>query len=423
MKGTYAATNFHHFRMSDRLEELVEDRRSLTIGIDLAKHEHFACVMTGFEEFAILKFHNRESREFIEWVRGLGVDVTLVVEPTGTYGDHLVDEARSRGVSVVVVPAKRTHDLCDLFDNVPSKFDGKSAYLLARLHLLQLSEALRQKTDTERELTALHAALGDANDAIGRLSGKIESMVARHWPEATACLSLTTTTLLTVFAEFGGPAQVAANAQEVAKRMRRIGGSLLAQEKIDALIASAHEGRGVDMLPGELDLLQRRARKLLQARGEARELKNTLERVVQADPELAHIAEFCGPAVTTAVVAFLGAVNEFTSAAALEKCAGLNLRWVQSGERNAWGYHISKRGNGRVRQLLFFFALRMIRKEQGCLIAIAWYRKRLQLNGGHKLKAIVALMRKLIRALYHVARGAEYDPTQLFDVSRLQVAT
>jgi hypothetical protein len=32
----------------------------------------------------------------------------------------------------------------------------------------------------------------------------------------------------------------------------------------------------------------------------------------------------------------------------------------------------------------------------------------------------VALMRKLVTALYHVARGAPFDSAKLFDVARLE---
>jgi len=39
------------------------------------------------------------------------------------------------------------------------------------------------------------------------------------------------------------------------------------------------------------------------------------------------------------------------------------------------------------------------------------------------LKAIVAVMRKVARALWHVARGETFDVTKLFDVRRLDLAS
>jgi hypothetical protein len=40
-----------------------------------------------------------------------------------------------------------------------------------------------------------------------------------------------------------------------------------------------------------------------------------------------------------------------------------------------------------------------------------------------KIKAVVALMRKLARALWHVARGKSFDAAKLFDTRRLQLPT
>jgi hypothetical protein len=52
----------------------------------------------------------------------------------------------------------------------------------------------------------------------------------------------------------------------------------------------------------------------------------------------------------------------------------------------------------------------------------AWYDKKVKRDGGKKARAVVAVMRKLAKALFHVARGAPLDTTKLFDVSRLELA-
>ena len=70
---------------------------------------------------------------------------------------------------------------------------------------------------------------------------------------------------------------------------------------------------------------------------------------------------------------------------------------------------------------LYFAALRFIQREP---IARAWYAKKVKRQGGRlRSKAVVALMRKLAKALWHVARGSEFDPTLLFDASRLRLPT
>ena len=51
----------------------------------------------------------------------------------------------------------------------------------------------------------------------------------------------------------------------------------------------------------------------------------------------------------------------------------------------------------------------------------SWYQRKVRTNGGVKLKAVIALMRKLLAALYHEVRGATYEPYRLFDTRRLQI--
>ncbi len=53
-------------------------------------------------------------------------------------------------------------------------------------------------------------------------------------------------------------------------------------------------------------------------------------------------------------------------------------------------------------------------------VARAWYVSKVKRQGGlFKSKAVIALMRKLALGLWHVARGAEFDSTLLFDTLRL----
>jgi hypothetical protein len=51
----------------------------------------------------------------------------------------------------------------------------------------------------------------------------------------------------------------------------------------------------------------------------------------------------------------------------------------------------------------------------------AWYRTRGGYRGDRKLTALIAVMRKLARALWHVARGATFDATKLVDGRALDV--
>jgi hypothetical protein len=89
---------------------------------------------------------------------------------------------------------------------------------------------------------------------------------------------------------------------------------------------------------------------------------------------------------------------------------GLNLVERSSGDYKG-RMRISKRGSARTRQWLFFAALRLIQK---CGVR-PWYEAKKARNEADARRVLVAVMRKLAVALYHVGvRKEEFQPRRLF---------
>jgi transposase len=137
-----------------------------------------------------------------------------------------------------------------------------------------------------------------------------------------------------------------------------------------------------------------------------------------AQPHLAPISKMVGVATAGILLARLGDLRDYGSVRALYRAPGLNLREHSSGKKKGQ-LTITKRGSSVARRWLFLAALRWLQTDA---VVKAWYNKKLERNGGVGLKAVVALMRKLLAALYHVARGEKYDARKLFDCRRLQLA-
>jgi hypothetical protein len=53
-------------------------------------------------------------------------------------------------------------------------------------------------------------------------------------------------------------------------------------------------------------------------------------------------------------------------------------------------------------------------------LARLWYEAKVQRSGGVKKKAVIAVMRKLVRALWYVARGDQFDSSKLFNEKKLR---
>jgi transposase len=121
--------------------------------------------------------------------------------------------------------------------------------------------------------------------------------------------------------------------------------------------------------------------------------------------------------VTSAVlIAHQGVPTDYSSAGSYLKALGLNLKEHSSGKHRGQ-LKITKRGHGISRRYLYYATLRLIRDDN---VVRAWYRSKVERDGGRiKGKAIIAVMRKLVQALWCVSRGETFDSKRLFDVRHL----
>lgn len=171
---------------------------------------------------------------------------------------------------------------------------------------------------------------------------------------------------------------------------------------------------GVPMVPEEEQLVRTLAMQLIAADRSADELDEQMRQMAKSDEVFARLLSWMG-VYTAAVIITHVDPRQYTSARQLEKACGLNLREKSSGEKSG-RITITKRGPGLVRQVLYLFALRMIQESAAVR---AWYKRRRGYTEDSRQRAVVAVMRKLVRALFHVARGEAFDAGKLFDVRRL----
>jgi transposase len=126
-----------------------------------------------------------------------------------------------------------------------------------------------------------------------------------------------------------------------------------------------------------------------------------------------HLADTFGLITAVVLIAFVGDPSEYRCAAAYEKAMGLNLKERSSGKHKG-KLKITKRGSPIARNYLYLAALRLIQTDP---VVRVWYD--LRAKPKQKRIAVVALMRKLSRAMWHMSRGSVFDSTKLFDVRRL----
>ena len=418
-KRPYRAVHLSRFDW-DVVCEQARDRR-VVVGIDVAKEAMVAAVMD--EEESVSKTvrwsHPVETDKFLDFVQGLGKKtetLEVALEPSGVYGDALRWQLHQAGIKVFRVSPKKSHDMSEIYDGVPSSHDGKSAAIVALLHHRGTSEPWPPESERKRELTASLRLVEVFGKQFRQNRNRLEGLTARHWPELSLTLELGSATALEVLSAFGGPAAVASRSEESRALMERVGGPMLCSKKVESVLAGASSSKGVPLSPEEDRLIRSLAAEARRNQVELRKARRRVEELAAQEGATQELAPVVGKTTAAVLVAGVGDPREFESPQALVKASGLNLRERSSGKQQG-GLHITKRGSGEARMYLWMAALRLIQWDP---VIRAWYAKKVKRQGGQaRSKAVVAVMRKLMLALWYVARGEAFDSTKLFDTRRL----
>jgi transposase len=406
-KHAYRARNINQFSLEKLGDELSE---RFIVAVDVAKRE-FVVGLAGPDGDVTehLRFtHPIQTRQFLQLLEQLqarGTSLEVVMESTGTYGDALRGQLLARGLPTFAVSPKRCHDAAEIFDGVPSLHDAKATAILARLHAQGLSKPWGLHDQGRRELRAAIERRELYAHPLHHDQGRLEGLLARHWPEFGEHLDPNNQkSALALLVQYPGPQAVADAAEAAAQLLAKASRKALPQDKIAGVISSAHGSLGMPMLDEERRLLSELAAQMLELWRELERIDRRIAELSQARPEDSALAAAVGTVTTAVLVAMLGPASSYPSAGAYVKAMGLNLRECSSGEsrKAGSGLRITKRGPGLARKYLYLATLRLIMSEP---LARAWYEGRQAYQGGKKIKAVVALMRKYARGLWHVGRG------------------
>lgn len=409
---SYASTSVNDVVESALLKG--REGQAASVGVDVGKLELRVVVRWGLGDFA-RPWRVRNPSEIpvlVALLRRLqaGRALQVALEPSGTYGDALRQALHDAGMSVWRVSPKASHDYAEIFDGVPSQHDGKDAAVVAELAALGKGRTwpLAAPSAWEQELTYWVERLESRRRLLQMWLGRLEGLLARHWPEATRVLRGSSHTLLQALAHYGSPAELAGDA-EAATRLRRWGGALLKASKVNELLAAARASVGVRPTAWERRRIQEEAEQACAMKKEYRVSQRELRRVAKGQAVLRAMGEAVGLPTACVLWASSGDPREYGSGPAYRKALGLNLRERSSGTHQG-ELRITKRGHPRSRQWLYFAALRLV---QGAAVR-RWYEAKKARDGAEAKRAVVAVMRKLALAVYRVSHGSPFEASRLF---------
>jgi transposase len=410
-KHTYRAKKVNDVNWGQIKEQLAGS--VAVLAVDVAKEKQYALLSTADRSVSELWHwnHPEQTREVLAGLESLACPVTVVMESTGTYGDALRYQFRRLGFAVDQVSAKRVFDAKEIYDGVPSLHDAKSVSVITRLYREGLTSPWRESNDDERNLDALRREYDLHQSQHQRNQNRLEAYLSRHWPEVTYLLALDSVTLQSLLIEYGSPERIAEDLEEAGRKLRAWSKSQLKEDKIERILHSAATTVGQPCLETERRYLQALAEEMRHSRQQRARAKQALETIVSADAGLTELSHCIGLVTTAVLLSCRLDPRHYANARSLQKALGLNLKEKSSG-RYQGRLKLTKRGSALARRYLYFAALRLIKNDP---VVKAWYQAKA--DARFKNKTVIAVMRKLAKALWYLGQGKRFDARQLFTVA------
>jgi transposase len=334
-----------------------------------------------------------------------GCDEVLVgYESTGPYAEPLVHYLANKPVKIVQVNPMHTKKMKEVNDNSPLKTDDKDPRVIA--DIIRLGRALTivvpegDSANLRRLNNARERHVGEQTALLNQL----QQLVFIIFPEfKTVLKNMKGKTAQHILKRYTTPERIGTLSKEaLGEEMRKRSMGKFGIKDAESLIALARETVGIK--EGLAGLFMDIRHILTQLEAEARfiseieaEMGATLERI-PCSVKLLSIKGL-GTVSVAGLIGEVGDFSKFSTQSEIMKLAGLDLYEISSGRRKGQR-RISKRGRSLLRKILFYAAIQMIRKN-GIMYD---YYTRLTGKGMEKMRALIAVSRKLLRIIHAILR-------------------
>ena len=373
-------------------------------GIDIGAERHVVAVVdeAGGELVKATSFGEEATgyRKLLELL-GPPEQTLIAMEATGHYWQNLFAVLAAQGYSIALLNPLRTHRFAGE-DLQRAKTDAIDALSIARFAQQKRPVATPLPDPVARELRELVRFRDRLVQDHGDRLRQLHRLVDLVFPELTRHVDLASERATAVLHAY--PTAAALRAAKVGKLAQIVTdgrhrvGKEVAQELVAAATTSVgqHQGHAYELqvrcLCEDLDVLRRRIRALDD------EIGNLLDK--HEVGKLLTTIDGIGPNTAARLIAELDDPARFKSSAALAAYVGVVPATSQSGKRERRHAPLAPTGNGRLRMALWMPTLSAVKHNP-------WLRQHYQrLVAAGKLRkvALVASMRKLLIAVYTVAK-------------------
>jgi transposase len=331
-------------------------------------------------------------------------EVVVGYESTGPYAEPLVHYLANKQVKIVQVNPLHTKKMKEVNDNSPLKTDDKDPRVIA--DIIRLGRALTIVVP-EGDAAYLRRLTNARERHVGEqtaLLNQLQQLVFLIFPEfKTVLKDMKGKTAQHILKRYTTPERIATVSKEVlGEQMRKWSMGKFGIQEAESLIGLARETVGIKEGLGGIFMDLRHI--LMQLEAEVRfileieaEMGATLERI----PFSGRLLSIKGLGIVSVagLIGEVGDFSKFSTQSEIMKLAGLDLYEISSGKRKGQR-RISKRGRSLLRKILFYAAIQMIRKN-GIMFD---YYARLTGRGMERMRALIAVSRKLLRIIHAIVR-------------------
>lgn len=393
---------------------------TLVVGIDIAKHRHYACAVDDRGRELAKAFSFYQSHEGFEGLLHRVYDlmqehgkstVLIGMEPTGHYWLNVAYFLQDHGIPIVIVNPMHVKKSKELDDNSPTKNDRKDARTIAKLMKDGRFSYPRIVEGKEADLRVGAKLREQLVEKRHTLLNSIHRFTDRYFPEFPKVFPKMGKMAFAVLEKTPMPSDFQNREVEELMDVWRTGTDLKNPQRKKALQLLELAQTSIGVTEGEGMARLEIATLLSQYRlinEQLNQVEAELEQLVQTFVEFEWLTSIPGlGALTIAeLLSEIGSLSRYKDPRQIMKLAGLNLKESSSGKHKGQR-RISKRGRSRLRAVLFRVMMPLVRHNVAFKQLHHYYTTR-TVNPLKKKQSIVVLCGKLIRILY--ALGTKLEP-------------
>lgn len=299
------------------------------------------------------------------------------------------------------------------------KTDISDAHELAKSHFKSERRKTYIQDEYYEQMRALNRYYDEIEDEIQFLFNRMHALLQLSFPQLERVFSKSSILFLNIVQKYPHPDLVKdCSTTSIGEHIREATGKRVSLQKSEdkaALLKTAalNSYSAISKEDVRCQQLRNYAKRIAELKVQKKELVQQMVELSENRKEYAVLISFPGIGETTAVrlIGELGDIRRFRSNKQLNAYAGIDTQTYQSGKLQ-YQDRINKRGNRKLRKILFFMIISMIslRKKTNNHLVDYYDRLKKQPQGKPHKVAVIACINKFLKVTFHlIQRNLPYD--------------